>query len=264
MDKVRKLTLKEEMFAQAVAKGDSYVDAYAKSYNTKSTDRQFLGVSGHAVAQRPKVAARIEELKKQISDSMVMEAKDVVRHLIEVALADPNELTRYRRLNCRYCNGKDHKYQWKNLAEYTHKLDEWHEAKAEHELRKGAKRFKVPMPEDDGGYGFRRTGAINPECPACEGEGIEDLYIADTGKLKGPARRLFAGAKRTRNGIEIMQRSQDNALKLLGDHFGIFKAVLDATINSTNTNTNHNVDYSQLSKETLRELLHALNSKPAA
>lgn len=114
-------------------------------------------------------------------------------------------------------------------------MDDWEAAKEAHEDRmlRATKKtpFKKPMPTDDGGYGYRATAELSPECPECEGEGIPDLFIADTRKLSPAARRLFAGVKQTKNGLEVMMHSQDGARRMLGENFGIFKTVVDNNMN---------------------------------
>lgn len=224
----RKLTHKQEAFVQEVLRTGNQTEAYRRVYNVKPTTSDGrISVMACALAQNENVARRLNELKAAATEKAIMEAADVVRHLAEIAIADPNELTQYRRVNCRYCHGVDHKYQWKHRGEYAHAWDEWSEAKEAHESKKGSKPFKRKEPDEDGGYGFKANADPHPECPECLGEGIEEVFIADTRTLKGPARRLFAGVKQTRNGVEILTRSQDSAIKMLGDHFGIFKQVID-------------------------------------
>lgn len=254
-----KLTAKREKFVQLLFSGQSQTDAYIACYNVRSDiSRQRIGVAACGLAKHPDIVARLEELKQAVQKEVVMEAADVVRHLIEIATADPNELTQYRRVNCRHCHGINHAYQWKHRGEFTQAMDKWSEAEEEFTRRNPQKRYKVPEPNDKGGYGFRSNAELNPECPACEGEGIDELHIADTRKLSPAARRLYAGAKRTKNGVEIMMRSQDNALKLLGDRYGLFKTVIDSNNTNVNANINAKIDYSKLSKETLKEILKAM------
>ncbi|WP_192951275.1 hypothetical protein [Pantoea vagans] len=44
---------------------------------------------------------------------------------------------------------------------------------------------------------------------------MADVYLADTCDITGPSRRLIAGVKKAKFGIEIMMRDQDTALKNL-------------------------------------------------
>lgn len=61
----------------------------------------------------------------------------------------------------------------------------------------------------------------NPACVTCKGKGISYVVITDTRLLKGAARRLYAGAVQTKDGIKILTRNQDEALKNLADYLGM-------------------------------------------
>lgn len=254
-----KLSPKREHFAQLVASGKSYVEAFEASSDTKVTDRQKLGHGGHRLANIPEVAARIAELKEVIAakvvDKVVLDQAGLVKHLIEIATADPNELMQYRRVNCRHCNGVDFNYQWRHRGEFVQAIDKWQEAEEAFHKRHPGKRFKDPRPSDAGGFGWKSNGEINPDCPECEGEGIQEPFFADTRKLTGAARRLYAGVKLTKNGVEIMTRSQDAAVKMLGEHYGMFKTVVNANVTSQNTNLNVNASGEPLTKDELLAVL---------
>jgi len=250
---------KREHFAQLVASGKNYADAYVESYNTKLEDRQKLGHAGHRTANIPEVAARIAELKAAIAEKVVekvgLDQAGLVKHLIEIATADPNELMQYRRVNCRHCNGVDFNYQWRHRGEFVQAIDKWTEREEAFNKRYPNKRFKEPKPSDAGGFGWKSNGEINPDCPECEGEGIQEPFFADTRKLTGAARRLYAGVKQTKNGIEILTRSQDGAVKMLGEHYGMFKTVVDAKLTAQNTNLNVNTSGEPLTREDLLAVL---------
>lgn len=250
------LTHNQEKFANEVVRTGNQSEAYRIAYGAKpGTKKETIHIAACGLAKRPNVAKRISELKAKAVDNVLMDAEAVVRHLSEIAMADPNELMQHRRVNCRYCNGVDHAYQWKHKGEYEHAVDEWTEQKERHEQHqhKAGKQapFKKPMPVDDGGYGFKANADPHQNCPECEGEGIDEIFIQDSRKLSGPARRLFAGVKQTKNGIEVLTRSQDLALKLLGEKYGVFKTVIDANVTSNNTNVNAN---GEMTLEQLREL----------
>jgi len=62
-------------------------------------------------------------------------------------------------------------------------------------------------------------------CQKCGGDGEAYMYITDTRQLTGAARLLYAGAKRTRDGIEVMLRDQDSALVNIARAIAIFDEV---------------------------------------
>lgn len=74
-------------------------------------------------------------------------------------------------------------------------------------------------------YGGENHPKPNDECQICLGEGEPYIYITDTRCLVGAARLLYAGARKTREGIEVILRNQDAALVNLARAVGIFDEV---------------------------------------
>jgi phage terminase small subunit len=60
------------------------------------------------------------------------------------------------------------------------------------------------------------------DCKACGGEGIGRVVIADMKSLKGAARKLYAGAKQTKFGVEVQLHDQMKALESVARHLGMF------------------------------------------
>jgi phage terminase small subunit len=60
------------------------------------------------------------------------------------------------------------------------------------------------------------------DCEVCGGEGVPVLVIADTKSLKGAARKLYAGAKQTKFGVEVQLHDQMKALENVARHLGMF------------------------------------------
>lgn len=152
--------------------------------------------------RKPSVARAINQGIEQLTEQAILNARDILRHWHEIAIADPGYISQMRRVCCRYCWGVDNHYQWIDDAEYDKAA-----AKAANDSK--------PPPDQSGGFGFIGNDDPNPDCPKCAGEGIEDVFHADTRDLVGPERRLVAGVKKTKFGIEIMTRDQDAALKNL-------------------------------------------------
>ena len=141
----------------------------------------------------------------------------VLKHWLAVATADPSSLVRHRRLNCRHCWGVDHKYQWtaRELAEAAATAFD----------------YKEKLPDQSGGVGFRFNADPHPSCPECLGEGIADVFIADTSTVPEKDRVLFAGVKQTKDGIEIKMHDQQAAWERLHDYLGITVKRTDLTSN---------------------------------
>jgi len=84
---------------------------------------------------------------------------------------------------------------------------------------------KKPAPSNAGGYGYDATRDANPACPRCYGEGHAHVHVADTTKLRGAARKLYAGAKQNQFGvIEVKMHDQGKAREMLANCLGALKS----------------------------------------
>lgn len=221
-----KLTARREKFAQEIASGKTQTDAYRSAFTVGKMSDRTLWSKASEIANLAHVRERIEELKAMVkveAEQLFTLTHAEIRAFVlqdawEVANADPSELITHRRLNCRYCHGVGHKYRWRDEAEFWEELgrvgqviESWN-----------PKRGKPPeLPTDEGGYGWKRLAPPSPECPKCEGEGLEESRVADIRTLSGPARRLFAGVKVKKDGIEVLMRDKEAARALLAKHVGM-------------------------------------------
>ena len=163
--------------------------------------------SGWRITMNPEACEYISELQEQAVRLSRLNAAFVVDQWMQIAGADPNEISQVQRTCCHYCYGVGHKYQW---TEETYRA----------EVTKMVKAGLTP-PDGLGGYGFDARREPHPTCPECNGIGVETIHFADTRKLRGSAKRLYAGVKVTKNGIEVQTRDQDAALKNLAAYLGI-------------------------------------------
>lgn len=199
-------TEKQKAFAlQYVALHDAAA-AYRCSHSV-------TGVSVRAIAERAATLLKNADVQRFIADYQAKAEQRinvttdmVVERWWAIATADPNALIRYRHLNCRYCHGLANKYQWVDM-------DEWATAAA-------AKIAANALPRSaEGGVGFDKLRAPNDHCAKCYGEGVGDVYIADTLDAASP---LYAGVKQTREGIQVLMRDQDAALSNIARWLGMF------------------------------------------
>ncbi|MGB5115736.1 MAG: terminase small subunit [Providencia rettgeri] len=159
----------------------------------------------------------------------------------DIATADVNELTEYRRLCCRHCWGFGFNYQWRDAIEFEDAVTE-------------ARAKKKKIPNDNGGYGYDNSLDPNPDCPRCSGFGIGRAHFHDTRDLTGSARRLFAGVKEGKFGIEVITRNQDEALKMVAQHLGMLKNRTEVTGADGGPIQSTGIDLSHLSFEQLMQL----------
>ena len=79
-----KITMKEEIFCQAIVDGLNNLEAYRKagySKNTNEIDRKKAWV----IKNKPNVKARIEELLKMVEDETIMNRREVLQKLTLMA-----------------------------------------------------------------------------------------------------------------------------------------------------------------------------------
>jgi phage terminase small subunit len=180
-----------------------------KAYIRAGYSENGAGEAAHKLLKNNQIIDAIEEQKEANARVAGLSRDWIINQWLQIAQADPNELVNVRRCCCRHCWGFDHAYQWTE-REYLDAV----------EAAVSAKKPKAP-PECVGGMGFDAYREPASDCPECHGEGFERSYVADSRKLKGSARRLYAGAKQTKDGIEIKMRDQDAALNKLANYMGM-------------------------------------------
>ncbi|HCR1929906.1 TPA: terminase small subunit [Enterobacter roggenkampii] len=194
------LSDQQMIFAQHVVEGKTRVEAYRLAGYTGTGNAAYVTAS--QLLRNPKVSRYVHHLRNERQRRYAAELDDVIGQLTAIINADPNEIAQYRRVNCRYCWGNEHKYQWRDISEQLAA-----ERKAEAD---GAH-----PPDTSGGIGFVDNGDPNPECPRCNGEGVGEPFFSDTRDLEGDARYLLQGVKLGKFGIEILTADKDAARREL-------------------------------------------------
>lgn len=217
--KAQKPTADKKGVAELTAKQRLFIAEYLKDFN----GHQAAVRSGYSQKTAAQQAARLlinVNVQNAISDALKrreerteITADMVLKRWWEIATADPNELMQLRRGACRYCHGLNHQYQWTER--------EFEEATLMAELN------EVQAPATLGGFGFDKSKTPHPECPECNGEGQQEVFIHDTRKLSGAGKLLFAGVKQTKFGIEVLTQSQEAALLNVAKHLGMFTERID-------------------------------------
>ena len=209
----RSLNPRQQRFAEEYAKGASGSAAYrAAGYQATGNGAE---VNAAKLLRDPRIAAAVAELRARAAERAEIDAAWVLRQWADIATADPNEIVQYRRACCRHCWGVGHAYQWTQpeLERETARL-----------INMGK-----PAPDGAGGVGFDLNRSPNPECPECGGEGRGRMLVADTRHLRGAARRLYAGVKLGKDGLEVRMRDQDAALANIAKHLGMFPSKVELT-----------------------------------
>lgn len=168
----------------------------------------------------PAIKARIRAANEAITAKLEMTTQTVLERWTAVATADPRELTELHRGACRYCWGKDNRYQRtpQEMRDARAQFDAWL-------MRKKKADPSIPDVEFDeqGGKGFNPKKDPNPDCPECFGDGEERIVFKDTRDLSPAARMLYAGVERTQRGLKVRTHSQPAALANIARHYDMFK-----------------------------------------
>ena len=214
----RALTLLElkpryEQFAQFYLQHGNVARAAVQAGVT----RKYAKRAGTAMLARPDIRWRIDEIRAQQYARLRITPDQTLARIAAIAHANPDDLISHRMVACRYCHGREHRYQYTE-REYERKLED-HQLACE---RAVAMKIEQPREVDiAGGLGYTRRRDPHPDCPECFGEGETYVRIADTSKLSAEARSLLAGVKVTKDGLEVKMHDQLGALRLLLQHQGL-------------------------------------------
>lgn len=80
------LTPQQEKFAQAVAAGRSFSDAYREAYATGKMKAKTVNEEACRLAKDPKIAARVAEIRKPVIEEVKYELKDALREAEEARI----------------------------------------------------------------------------------------------------------------------------------------------------------------------------------
>lgn len=186
--------------------------AIRAGYAPKAASQQ-----AYDLLNRPHIQEAIQKAMKERAARVQISQDEVLRELIGIATADPNELVEHRKVCCRYCHGDGNDFQ-RTPAEMAR--DRAEHAQAQQDAKKEGK--TIPPFDVKGGTGYNATYPPNPDCPECFGEGVDRPVFKDTRLASPAARALYAGVKITKDGMEVKMHSQLTALELIGKHLEMF------------------------------------------
>lgn len=226
--KAAKAAPKKQAKPVRTSKTERRVDRFIAEYLVDLNGRQAAIRAGYSpdtarqiaseLLAKPEVQAAVEAKQKALIDSLGVTSELVLSRLHAIATADPRELSELHRGCCRYCWGKDHKFQ-RTPLEMREARAAWEaeQAKRQEEATEVAAAF-----DEAGGVGFNPKRDPNPDCPECWGDGEVRVVFKDTRDLSPAARLLFAGVEQTQHGLKLRTNSQPDALLNLGKHLGLF------------------------------------------
>ncbi|CAN7244668.1 terminase small subunit [Variovorax sp. LjRoot175] len=160
---------------------------------------------------KPDIQVAISAARAEQQERTQITADAVLREAWNIAVADVRELVQVKVGCCRHCHGEGFRRQ-RTLSEYNHDREAF--------AKKGGEAAEF---EEEGGIGFNTLRRPNPECPECGGDGQARVVIMDTRDLSKQAIAIYAGAKTTKYGIEVLLNSKDAALEKLFKHLGLYE-----------------------------------------
>lgn len=165
---------------------------------------------GHENLKKPEIQAAIAAARRAQQERTAITADMVLQEIANVALADARDLVEVKTGCCRCCYGEGHKWQ-RTVGEMNRDREAW--------VEKG----KNPAEFDEaGGIGFNPLLLPKDDCPICGGDGMARTVLKDTRHLGPRAVALYAGAKQTKEGIEVKMHSKLDALEKLAKHLGLY------------------------------------------
>jgi len=208
-------------FVQSLLALDNDVaKAFAMAWPVMPDDDPLL--LGRRKLSSPKIKALYQEMLERGLETVLPTAIDVIKRWLMIVEADVNEVVQHRRLSCRHCHGRNHRYQWRNADEFVAELTRVMDHNDKHDEQ-------LTLPTDEGGYGFNDLWPPHDDCPACDGRGVPEVFIADTRFLSAQGRALYRGVKMTRNGPEVQIANKDEALINIAKALGMYLQRVELT-----------------------------------
>lgn len=220
----KKLTPKQQRFVEEYLLDlNGSAAARRAGFSERSANEQAVRLLANVSVQ-----AAISAAMAARSERTKIDQDRIVQELWNVVTADANGLVEYRRTCCRHCYGIGHQYQRTVIeleaARVAHRRA-IAAARAEgREVSAAAQEF-----DELGGAGFDARKPPVSGCPECFGEGVGDVFLKDTRDLPPGLRSLYAGVKRTKDGIEVKMHDKQGFAQLLMRHLGMLKETVEHT-----------------------------------
>lgn len=193
-----------KLFVEALLSNGENVTqaAISAGFSPKSAASQ-----GSRLLRNVKVRQELDNRRTAVLDKFQITTEATMAQIWGIATADTRELMEYRVGCCRYCYGKNNRFQ--------RTAGEMERAEAEHaKMNEAAIEKGKPVTEFDpqGGIGYDKRKPPNQDCMECFGEGVGRSVFKDTTSISPAAAALFAGVKETKDGLEFKTNSQLDAL----------------------------------------------------
>ncbi len=201
---------KQQRFVAEYLADPNATQAAIRAGYSERTARQI----GQENLSKPDIRAAIEAGQAKLAQKLEINAERVIEEAWKIVTADPRELVELHVDCCRYCYGKGHRYQ--------RTAGEMERDRAGHAERQAARGGRAERFDEQGGIGFDPRLKPHPDCPECAGRGVPRVQLNDTRNVTAAAAALYAGAKQTREGVEIKLHPKVDAIEKLCKHLGLY------------------------------------------
>lgn len=171
---------------------------------------------GHENLTKPYIQLAITEARKAQQERTQINADAVLRQAWDITFADERELVEIRVGCCRHCWGEGFKFQ-RTVAEFNKDRERF---LIEQRMGKAPKEDEF---DEKGGIGYNPLRPPHPECPECRGDGYAREVIHDTRYLSPAAVQLYAGVKRTKDGMQVLMHNKEAFAEKLWKHLGLYQ-----------------------------------------
>lgn len=196
--------------------------AYCRAFGHDDDRARHFASAGRNILKRPDVSDLLTRIENLAIERSSITKEKINATIEQIAFAYADELVRVNVVNCRHCHGIEFRFQWMHDEEFAMAVAEWQDRTTAAEAI-GKPPARSIAPSDYGGYGFDPNAPPNPRCPKCLGRGETDVALTAARDMTAAARRLYAGAKYGKYGIEVKMRDQDAMLLALARIHGVLK-----------------------------------------
>lgn len=219
---VKKVSTEDKPQLGLTPKQQRFVDEYLVDLNgTQAAIR--AGYSPDTARQmasenlsKPYIELAIAEGRKAQQARTHIDSDALLRQAWDITFADERELVEVRVGCCRHCWGEGFKYQ-RTVAEFNKERERFLI-----DQRMG-KVHKDDEFDEKGGIGYDPLKPPHPGCIKCRGDGYARDVIKDTRYLSPRAAALYAGVKRTKDGMQVLTHSKEAFAEKLWKHLGLYQ-----------------------------------------
>ncbi|EPD34653.1 phage terminase small subunit [Delftia acidovorans CCUG 15835] len=201
------LTARESKFIDEFLVDLNGTQAAIRAGYSSKTARQIASEN----LSKPHIQVAIAEARKQQQERTQITADAMLQQAWLIATADARELIETKVACCRHCWGENFRYQ-RTVSEMNQARESW--------------RAEGKAPEDfdeEGGIGFNPHRPPHPDCTACVGDGYAREVIKDTRYLSPAAAQLYAGVKRTKDGLQVLTHSKEAFAEKIWKYLGMYE-----------------------------------------